>query len=116
MVHTYLAADKAIGVVHDQVVDVRLVREDHKRHGVAVGRQIIVGRDSIAEIGNILRGVSLPRLRSVAITNDQISKVTLTAKFSRDVPASPSVFQRRGVVHVMPTFRQNRQASGVHIK
>ena len=92
------------------------MREDHERHGVAVRGKIVAGGNSIVKVGDILRGVALPRLRSVAITNDQVAEVTLTAKFSGDVPASPTILKRRGIVHVMTTFRQNRQAPGVHIE
>src|SRR4051812_5460748 len=68
------------------------------------------------EIVEVRRRLVRPWLRRVPITNNQIAKPILSAKFSGDVPAAPTVAHRRGIVDIMATLRQDWQATGTDVQ
>ena len=76
----------------NEVVHLRLMRENQVSHYVAVSGEIDGLVEAVAEMGDIRAGGAVQQFRMIAVLNNHIAHVLLAAACPCHIPAAPAVF------------------------
>ena len=92
------------------VVHADLVFEDHQGDDVAMGREVKPGGEPILQVQNVDTVRVRDRTSTVRTRADAVAEVILGPARSRDVPATPALIERAGVVGAVRSTGENRRA------